>query len=147
MNKMRYNQVGPQGGFIALISAIIIASLLISITVALNLSGFFGRFNILDSELKEVSLSLAEACADTAILKLQGDMNYTPPAPPGEVVLVGTDQCTIWSVSTGAFPKTIKTQARYPQSGKSAYTNLKVVVSEPGSEIVVNSWEEIPSLP
>ncbi len=141
--------MNTQSGFVALISSIIIASLLIAITLALNLSGFFGRFNILDSQLKEISLSLAEACADMAILKLQNDSSYSPPAPPGEVVAVGSDQCNIWSVSpTGSWPKTIKVQGKYPPSGsKSAYTNLQITVSEPISEVVVNSWTEINTLP
>ncbi len=133
-----------ESGFIALVSTIIVASLLLTITVALNLTGFFGRYNILDTEMKETSLSLAEACADTAILKMQTDPSYSPTTP--EVILVGSDQCSILSVTgSWATNKVIQVQARYPQSGtSSAYTNLKITISEPAAEIIVNSWEEVP---
>ena len=83
-----------QEGFIALISAIVISFLLITITVALNFVGFYGRFNILDSEYKETSVGLAEACADSAMLQLvQGIMPL-----PGTIVTVGSNQCTLVSV-------------------------------------------------
>ena len=136
-----------QDGFVALISAIIIGAVLVAITFALGLSSFISRANILDAEFKEKSIGLAEACVDTAIILLQGDFGYMP-APSGDVIQVGNDSCLIRSVTPIGGSRIIKVQAKYPSSSaKSAYTNLEVMVSKPGTEVVVNSWKEIPYLP
>ena len=127
---MIYSQ-NNESGFMALISAIVMSLILITITVILNLTGFFGRYNILDAEYKETSKGLAEACVDTAILGItQGNIPL-----PNTVITVGPNQCTIVSV-TGASPAIIKTQAIF----KKSYTNLKVSYSP--STFSINSWEE-----
>jgi uncharacterized membrane protein len=119
-------------GFIALISAIIISIILLLIITNLSLTGFYNRFNILDSELKERSSALAEACADTAILNLAQGINFT-----GEVSIDG-EKCNIESIS-GSTEKTIVVEAKY----KNYFTNLRVVVKT--SDLSVVSWEETPN--
>lgn len=141
--------INSQAGFVALISTIIIGAILVIVVFALSFGAFVNRFNVLDVEFKEKSIGLAEACVDAAIILLQGNSGYVPPPPPGQLVTVQPDTCYIWSVSPAAsWPKTIKVQAKYPNSGaKIAYTNLEVVVSKPGNEVVVDSWKEIANLP
>jgi hypothetical protein len=56
-------------GFIALFSVIIVSAILMLAAVGLSFSGFFGRFNVVDSEYKARSDALASSCLDTAILK------------------------------------------------------------------------------
>src|SRR3989344_2331312 len=58
------------GGFIALISAVIISLVLMVVVFSVSTLAFFSRFNQLDSEYKEKSSALAESCVDLAILKL-----------------------------------------------------------------------------
>lgn len=116
-----------QNGFIALTSAIIISVLLLAITVGLGFSSFFTRFNILDSEFKERSLALAEACIDTAILNLAKGLTTT-----GSVA-VGTDDCEIISVNGN----TIQTQACVNK----ATTNLQVTTN---SDFEIVTQEELP---
>ena len=60
-------------GFIALFSVIIISFVLLIVAVTLNFTGFSGRFNILDSESKERSNALAEACIDSGRLAIALD--------------------------------------------------------------------------
>ena len=67
------DKITNQGGFVALTSTVVIAVLLIAVTLSLNLTGFFARFNVLETEYKERSFSLAEACVQTALLKLAAD--------------------------------------------------------------------------
>src|SRR5260221_11521416 len=87
-----------ESGFIALISAIIISLILITITVILNLAGYFGRFNILDAEYKETSIGLAEASVDTAILEIsKGNTVAANTAVP-----IGSYQCPLISVTLPA---------------------------------------------
>ena len=76
-------------GFVALITAIILSLILIVITVTLNQSGFFTRSILVDSENKERSVGLAEACVDVAILRLANDPTYAGGAPS---VNVGTGE-------------------------------------------------------
>lgn len=127
-------------GYIALVSAIVISFLLITITVSLGLSGFFGRFDILDSESKERSSALTEACIDTAILKLAENINYSL-TPDDHAIPVEGDTCNIVSISpnpTRTFPITIQTQACINKS----VTNLSVIID---SNFDITSWEELPN--
>ncbi len=118
-------------GFIALMSAIIISVILLLIVTNLSFTGFYGRSDILDSELKERSSALAEACVDTALLNLAQNVNYI-----GDVI-VELDKCTIQSVAGGGSIKTIKVKADY----KNYITNLQVLVDSTNDMAVV-SWEE-----
>lgn len=121
-------------GYIALISAIIISVILMLIVLGTGLTGFSGRFNILDSEWKERSTALAEGCLDTARLKLAVDPSYTVTTP--ETITIGSGTCQIISVSS-AWPKTIVTQAK----PNNIYTNLTVVVPDATN---ITSWQELP---
>ena len=85
-------QKNKKNGFVALISAVIISVLLLIITVGVSMTGIMGRFNVLDAESKERSISLAEACADTAIL------NFSQAFSPPSTVTAGSDTCSIFPV-------------------------------------------------
>lgn len=124
-----------QRGFIALMSAVIISIILLLIATNLSLTSFYGRSNILDFELKERSYALAEACADTAILKLVNDPGYTPPAG-GEFVNVDGNDCVIESVTGGGL-KIIDIKTDY----KNYVTNLEIETDLTDMSII--SWKEI----
>ena len=128
------NNKHGQEGYIALISAIIISSILLVVTVTLSYTAFFARYNILDSEYKERSASLAEACADVALLKLANNSGYA-----GNVaVAIGTDFCSIRLLFSSGTQTIVDTQASF----QNAYTNLRLGVAT--STLTVMSWEEIP---
>ncbi len=57
-------------GFIALISVVIIGAVLLLASVTLSLNGFYGRFNILNTEFKEISNKLVDACLERARLSI-----------------------------------------------------------------------------
>ena len=63
-------------GFIALISVIIVGSVLLIASVTLALNGFYGRFNVLNTEFKEISNKLVDACLERARLSM-GLGDYT----------------------------------------------------------------------
>lgn len=125
----------PQRGFIALMSAIIISVILLLMAISLSFTGFYSRANILDYELKEISSALAEACADTAILRLANNPNYTGPE---RVTVSGSDTCDIKTIDPSADPIIINTKAVFNQ----ATTNLRIKINK--SDLSVVSWEEIP---
>ncbi|MDO8529912.1 MAG: hypothetical protein Q7S10_00655 [bacterium] len=118
-------------------SAVVISVLLLAITLSLGFSGFFTRFNILDSEFKERSAALAEGCVDVAMVEAAKEIYSS-----NKTILVGTittDDCTIVSSvkdSPIAGQTTIKTQG----DTNKAYTNLKVIINNANFSII--SWEE-----
>jgi len=122
----------------ALMSVIIISVILLLIASTLSFTGFSGRLNILDSEYKERSLALAEACLDMVLLKLAIDPTYSG-GPPD--VNVGTNKCSILNFDNpNLFDPTIieiKTKATFQK----AVTNLRIKVLKVDLSFV--SFEEI----
>ena len=86
-----------QKGFIALFSVIIISFVLLLMTITANFSGFSGRFNIFDSENKERSNELADACIEEARLAIALD-DYS--VGLAEEVEINDEQCE-FEVSSG----------------------------------------------
>ena len=133
-----------QSGFIALTSAIIISALLLAITLTIIFSAYFARFNVLDSESKERSIGLAEACADTAVLDVIE--NTIPGSFPTSEINVGTaypnDKCIIYDIVTDS-PAVGKTTIKTQASPNKAFTNLQIVIDS--NDFTVQSWEELPN--
>ena len=132
------NQITNQRGYIALMSAVVISALLIGLTFILSFTGFFARFNILDAEYKKISLGLAEACADSAVLKLAIDSTYNP---VNEINDVAGRNCTIISVNLiSGTQYRIRTQGMFQKS----YSNIEVLATRSPTNINIDSWQEIP---
>lgn len=122
-----------QSGYIAIISSVIISILVLGVALAVSQIGFFSRANILDAEFKERSFALAEACAETALLKLANNRSYAG----NENISVGVDQCSILPIESVSGQKIIKTRAIFQK----ATTNLKITAQESNLSIIY--WEEI----
>jgi hypothetical protein len=120
-------------GFIALISAVIVSAILLLIATTVSNTSFYSGSTILDSELKEKSSALAEACVDKAISKIITDSSYAPPGG-GDIVNVGGDECTIQSIS-GNSTKTIDVRADY----RNYVTTLEVQID---SNMSITRFEE-----
>ena len=120
-------------GFVALMSVIIISAILLILMFTLGTSSFFSRFDALDAENKRVSLGLAEACVNAAILKLaQDDLTV------GQVIVDASDPqktCRICTLSAGG---ALVTRAVY----NSAYTNLDVTVDPNAGTYPITNWKE-----
>lgn len=87
-----------QKGFIALIGATIISIILLEISLSAGESTFSARLGILDREMKTLSKHRAESCIAATRLRLVEQYSYSP-APSGEIIPLGSDTCTIVSVS------------------------------------------------
>ena len=122
-------KIKSNSGFVALMSGIIISVILLLVVTNLSFTSFYSRSDILDSELKERSSSLAEACVDVALINLA----QSKPMPPNPIP-VGSDSCNIIS----AVSPVIKTQASF----NNAYTNLTITID---SNYNILSWEETPN--
>lgn len=127
-----------QSGFVALTSVIIISGLLIVIGASMGYTGFFSRFNILDSEFKESSLGLAEACAEIARVEIANNPNYSVSSGNPVEKSVGDDICKIISVAGGY---TVRTQG----VSQNSYSNIEAVFNRTASDVIVTSWKEVAS--
>lgn len=123
-------------GFIALMSAIIISSILLLVAVGGSLTGFYTRTNIVDTELKERSLAAADSCVDRALVALAQDQQY---AGKKTHVLNGLDRCTISTLFNSGTHIDFTVQAT---SSAMAVTNLKISYST--STVSVLEWLEVP---
>ena len=80
-----------ESGFILLMSSIVVSAILVAVVFSLSFSGFFTRFNLLDSYNKEASLNLAEACGEIAVLKRVQDNTYSG----NETLFIGSEECGV----------------------------------------------------
>ncbi|MEJ0053245.1 MAG: hypothetical protein WDN10_00760 [bacterium] len=110
-------------GFAALISVLIICAILVSITLAVGLSSFFARADLLDAEGKAISRNLARGCVDAAILRLAKDGSYSP---KGERIAVGDRGCRIESITYARNNVLVTTSAEV----NGTYTILQAAVRE-----------------
>lgn len=120
------------GGFIALISAIIIAAILLVITATISLGSFYSRYNVLDAELKEQSLALAEACADIAMIEILNNSGYLGNA----TTTISTEECYIGPILVSGSNIILKTRSMY----KNYNTNMEIVLNANTLEVI--RWEE-----
>lgn len=118
-------------GFIALMSVVIIGAILLVFVYLLSASSFLARFDALDGEDKRVSLGLAEACVNAAVLQIAQSN-----AAAGQVTVDASDPkktcriCSVDPISGAIF-------ARAVYNG--AYTNLAVTVDNAYN---VTAWSE-----
>lgn len=131
MSKLSAN---TQGGYIALMSAIIIAGVLMVVVFSMSFKGFMTRFNLLDSEYKKRSLNLAEACANTAVLKVIENSSYTG----GEAITVNGENCSIVSVVVSGSQYIIRSSAVVQE----AVSNVEITLN---SDFSLARWEEVPN--
>jgi hypothetical protein len=106
-----------QRGFVALMSALILAALLSAAVFAANLSAFTARFDELDGEHAREALIDARSCASVAFLSYAEDSTYTVPTA-GTLIQTGPNKavCTIDSITTHGSTTDIATHATSAQS-------------------------------
>lgn len=145
MRQRNISENNPESGFVALMTAIVLVVILLVVAISLNLIGFLTRGEILDSEYKDRSSALAEACADTTLLKLAKDSAY---AGNEANVSVGSDKCNIGLIQNDtpiARQKTINVDAVFPPSSvtnQNAVTKLQIIINSITLSVI--SWNEIP---
>ncbi|MFZ2523105.1 MAG: hypothetical protein WAW92_01835 [Minisyncoccia bacterium] len=123
-----------QNGFVALISVVIISSIIVMVALTLSTSSFYERYNILASELKERSLSNAEACADEGLLLIANNKAHLTTST---IAFNSMDSCTLGPIPSSGNPRILFVTA----NTGNYFTNLKINVDP--TTLLVNSWEEI----
>lgn len=142
-------------GFVALVSAIIIASILLSLSLVAGSAALYARFDSLANEEKKISASLAESCAQHALLILAIARDPVQVAISTTTITIGIDsfgrsmQCSIVSLTHPAHDRVlIRTIATWHQSvsGIEVEANIydtAVAPVAPGhANIEILSWQE-----
>lgn len=111
------------GGYIALMTTIIISLVILVMIVEEGSTGWYARFNILSTEAKEQANSLAEGCAEQAIAKLLTDPNFTGGATTTKEV--GT--CHIFPIQTN-YPVVGSTTILVQAVVRNSFTNLNIII-------------------
>ncbi len=124
-----------KSGYIAITAAIIITILILAIVTTTSSTGYFGRFNILGSLLKEEGDALAEACADTALLGLALDIDYAGATTTN----IASSTCEIFAIVTNGNQKTIKAKGLK----NNTITNIEVILNT--DDFTIISWNEVES--
>lgn len=138
---MTLTRSNNQSGYVALVSVMIMSAVLLLLSVAVSGTSVLGRLNVLTYQYKEASRGLADGCVDAALLRLINNSGYSP---SNESVSVGTQSCTIVSVTPSGGQKVIQVQGIYPATANGrSYTNLQVRVTVSTGSLVVHSWEEV----
>jgi len=130
-------------GYIALIAAILISAALLIMVAVVSFEGFYSRFTILESELKEQSDYLAEACVQTAILKISQDDTYFTATFP-ETIPVGSENCEIVDVDHIGFGIPGNYDIEVSGLSGDAVTNLCVTVNfTDTTTYTITDWAEV----
>ncbi len=119
-------------GYVAIITAIFVSIILGIIVFTMSLGSFLGRENSLSLHLKEKSRGLAEACVETARLKIAQSSSYVG----GENVNVASDTCRIVSVANLSGNSLILAQGNY----RNIFTDLEVIIRQNDASIL--DWQE-----
>lgn len=131
----------PQKGFIALTSALIISAVMLLIATGGSLAGFYTRVNSLNSEYKERSFALAEACANQRLTGLAGNPSYTT-AGTTTISSTTNGQCFVNTVAILGTPPNDTYQFKVRGIYGNSYTNIMVVARV--SDLSITSYTEIP---
>lgn len=131
--------INIQSGFIAMFSVIIISFILILISTTLSFSNFSTRFNILDTESKNQSKLLAQACLESARLYLSINNTFS-----NDIVTINIDNynCDYSIQNTLPYPTIISHSVI-----NDAHTYFKTLVNKDNISIPIISFEELPTYP
>jgi Tfp pilus assembly protein PilX len=139
-------KIYPARGFIVLTSTMIMSTVLLIMMFTIGVIVFLSRLSVLDTEQKQGSVMLAEACVQTAFLNIAQNTSYAP-ASGGECVSVSDSceesypvyVCKICSVTENSGEYTVRTRAALG----GAYTNLEVQGTLVSNNYAIVSWREV----
>jgi len=125
-----------QGGFIALISILILGAMMLVISIGVSLRSIGETDMALSEQESHRALALANLCAEQALMKLESILSYSG----NESIIIGSESCDILAISgSGNFTRTVKTQSTVSGHTK----KVQVVVSQISPTMQIASWEEV----
>lgn len=129
-----------KNGFVALISILIIGAVVLVISIGLSLRSISETDMSLSQQQANNALSLANLCAEQALMKLESVLNYSG----SETLNIDGNSCSILAITGSGNTNRIVTT----QSAVGGYTRkVKVVVSQISPIMQISSWNEVADLP
>lgn len=125
-----------RGGYIALVSILIISAVLTLITLAASQLGI-GQLKIAVGQSQaSASLYLAQACAEAALRRLKEDVNYQG----DESIDINGQTCQVLTIEGGGNQnRLVKTQSSLYGYAK----KIKIEISRVNPAIEIKSWQEV----
>jgi len=125
-----------QRGFIALISMLTIGAIVLAVAVGVSVRSLGENERVFGQGESAEARALSDACAETALYKLQSVFNYAGE----ENIMIGGGSCDILTVSgTGNTNRIVQAS-----STASGYTRkVSVTVAEISPVMRISTWEEV----
>ena len=134
----RQKKYRQQGGYIALISVLIAGALMLLIGVGSSLRGVDTLNAVSGEESSLRALSLADACAEEALMRLKGDLAYGG----NETIIVGGGKtCRILPISgAGNIDRVVATQG----IDNNYIRNVRVDIARVNPSLTIRTWKTVP---
>ena len=126
------------GGYVALISVLIAAALMMLVGVGSSLRGIDTQNSVVGEESALRAELLADACIEEGFMKLKANLNY---AGNETIIVEGGATCSIGALSgVGNTNRTIQAQAIQNNYVRKVFVN----VTQVNPKLTVLSWKTIP---
>ncbi len=137
-------------GFIALIAAVLISSVLLGLSSTIGVVSWYARLGVKEGEEHRLASLRAESCIDVALLRLAEQFRYNQ---PNEIIPVGEESCELLAVTYGTqqsqrVPATITARAHVGAAVTTLVVQVGVInpsVEPPFGEpaMQITSWQEM----
>lgn len=127
-----------EGGFVTLLSIMIIGAITAAIMTTVVLVGIGATKNSLTDNSDRQALALADACAETALVLIQATTSYTS-ASAVTVSPLGAGSCTHQVTASGPNGKIIDASGTVGTVTR----RIKVLLSATSPSLTVTSWQEV----
>ena len=126
-----------KNGYIALIAAIIIGAVTLTMVITSVYIGITQGMNSLLYSNHMESLAISSACAEEALMNLKNNHDYAG----NETLNLGHSQCQILPIENlGGEARVIKTIGTVNGVNK----KIKIQISQIDPQMVITSWQEVP---
>ena len=132
-NKIIKKLFRNNGGYIALISVLIMSAVVLAIAITLNLSSVDETKTGLLKEQSLKSFSLADACLEESFIRLKRDSNYT-----GGQLNFKDGYCII-NISGNGNSRIINIEANV----NNIIRKIRIDIRITGNNIIQNNWQEL----
>jgi hypothetical protein len=130
------NKEKMDNGFIALISVVIIEALILLISIGVSLRSITESNISLDEQWSNRALSLSNACAEIALMKIESVLNYNG----NEIIMIDGDSCEIMPLEgSGNTNRIIKTQSAIMNNAR----KVEVKIAQISPVMRITSWKEV----
>lgn len=127
------------GGYVALVGVLVFSALILLVGIGVSLRGINIAEGSLDEAFAAHARTLADACAEEALLRLKSNFGY---AGNETIIVGGSDTCTIVSVSgSGNTDRVILAEAAVGRT----LSRVRVDVERLTPSLLVRAWDRVPN--